>query len=100
MIKQIGSIAIFVDVQLNKHTGREYIDNASIQFWDLTHNLIRNTGLTSVVNTESDLWEHVESTVQSMIDEGHGIDEPEVSVYRSHKTSTQVDFFETIGRHL
>jgi len=98
MIAQIRSIDIFVGVQLNQHTGREYLDHVSIHFWG--DRLVRDTGLTSVVNTERDLWEHVERSVQSMIDEGYGIDEPEVSVYRTHRTSTKVDFFEAIGRHL
>lgn len=100
MIKQIGSIAIFVDQEINTYTGREYISHASIQFWDLRHDLVRQTGLSSVVNTESELWEHVERSVQSMIDEGYGIDEPEVVVYRTHKTSMKVDFFDAIGQHL
>jgi len=100
MIKQIGTIAIFVDQEINMYTGREYISHASIQFRDLTHDLVRNVGLSAVVNTERDLWEHVESTVQSMIDEGHGIDEPKVALYRAHKTSMEVDFFDTIGQHL
>ena len=100
MIKQIGTIVIFVDQEINMYTGREYVSRALIQFWDLAHDLVRQTGLSEVVGTESELWEHVERSVQSRIDEGYGIDDPEVAVYRTHKTSMKVDFFDAIGQHL
>lgn len=107
MSKQIGSIAIFADMGINMYTGREYIDHASIQFWEGDEDslfseriLVRNTGLSAVVTTEQDLWEHVERSVQDIIDEGYEIDEPEVRVYRTHKTSLKLDYFEAIGRHI
>ena len=99
-LDRVGSIAVFVDLEINKYTGRETVDRASIQFWNLTHDLIQNVGLSLVVRTESDLWEHVGLTVQRLIDEGYTIEEPEVSVYRTHSTSLVVDYFDAIGQHL
>ena len=99
MDKQIERIAVFADTTINKDTGREYISHASIQFW-VWGEIARNTGLTAVVSTERDLWEHVERSVQGMIDEGYEFDEPEVNMYRTHKTSMKIDYFEAIGRHI
>ncbi len=100
MSKQIEHIAIFADMGINMHTGREYFEHASIQVRDDKFYLIRGVGLTAVVTTERDLWEHVERSVQDIIDEGYEIDEPEVRVYRTHKTSLKLDYFEVIGRHI
>lgn len=100
MSKQIKDITIFVDFVVDSETSREYVDSASIQIRDEKFELIANVGLHSVVRSESDLWEHVELTIERMIDEGHEVDSPRVSVWRSHQTRTEIDYEKTIGRNL
>jgi hypothetical protein len=100
MNKQIRDITIFIGLITNTTTGREYVDNASIQIRDKDLNLVAQVGLHSVVNTEKELWDNVELTVQRMIDEGHQVDNPEVHIWRSHETRTEIDYHQAIGRHL
>jgi hypothetical protein len=100
MSKQIESIAIFVDFDINSKTGREYIEHASVQIRDENFKLIINAGLSSVVKSESDLWEQVRRTVENIVSEGYDIDNPEVSLYRSHKSSLNLEYFEAIGQHI
>ena len=100
MIKQIENIIIFVENEINTDTGREYISDASIYFRDKSYELVRTVQLTSVVNTERELWEHIQWSVQQMIDEGYGIDDPKTRLYRTHKTCLEMDFYRAIGQHL
>ena len=100
MKKQIEHITIFADTAINMQTGREYFEHASIQVRDDKFNIIRSVRLTSVVSTEREFWGHVERTIEELIDEGHEVDEPEVNVYRTHKTFLKLDYFEAIGRHI
>jgi hypothetical protein len=100
MSKQIRDITIFVDFLVDNATGREYVEHASIQIRDEDLNLVANHGLHSVVNNERELWDHVELTVQRMIDEGHKIDNPRVHVWRSHQTRIEVDYYKAIGHNI
>jgi hypothetical protein len=100
MTKQIGNIAIFIDFNVNTYTGREYVDHASVQIRDENFGLIENCGLSSVVNSESDLWDHVVLTVERAVENGYDIDKPQVTVYRSHKSCLDVDYYDTIGQRL
>jgi hypothetical protein len=100
MNKQIGTIAIFIDFGINTYTGREYVDHASVQVRDGDFELIENCGLSFVVKNESDLWHHVVLTVERAIENGYSIDKPRVTVYRSHKSELDVDYYDTIGQNL
>jgi hypothetical protein len=100
MNKQIESIAIFIDFGLNTSTGREFVEHASLQIRDERFDLIEHTTLTNVVNNESDLWHHVVLSVERAIQNGYRTDKPRVSVYRSHKSNLDVDYYDTIGQNL
>jgi len=100
MSKQIGSIAIFIDFDINTSTGREYVDHASAQIRDEDFELIENCGLSSVVKNESDLWRNVVLAVERAVDRGYGADNPRVTVYRTHKSQLDVDYYDTIGQNL
>lgn len=100
MSKQITDITIFIDFVVDSEIGREYVDGASIQIRGEKFELIENVGLHSVVNTEQELWDNVELTIERMIEKGHKVDNPRVHVWRSHQTRTEVDYFKAIGRHV
>jgi hypothetical protein len=96
----IKSIAVFVDFDIDAKTGREYIEHASIQIRNRDFEMIDHVGLSMVVNTEAKLWDQVWLTVQNTIEKGYEADEPEVMVYRTHRTRLSVDYYQAIGQHI
>jgi len=100
MTKTIKNIAIFIDFKINVENGREYVDHASMQVRDENFDMIEHVSLHAVVKSEADLWEHVELTIQKIVKKGYKVKNPEVQVFRTHKSILEVDYFEAIGQHI
>ena len=98
--KTVESIYVSITRIVDSTTGWSYIERVYASFWDAGHNKLRETGYGIALRTDGEVFEAIQSSLETMTEEGFDYDDPRVRVCQTVKTDIEGTYWNMIGRRV